>query len=100
MLAVLERCRRGWRSDPAFTGALLFRRKWAIHTLTAARSLDVAWCCRDSSPEGLVVARVVMLGARRVALGRPGAAAAVVASGGAFERWGLQVGDRLEVKGL
>jgi uncharacterized membrane protein (UPF0127 family) len=55
--------------------------------------LDVAWCDRD-----LVVLRTARLARHR--LSRPvwRAGAVIEAEAGAFARWGLQVGQQLEVR--
>jgi hypothetical protein len=65
-----------------------------LQTFTAGTAVDVAFCDRD-----MVVRRAVCVGRRGLTLPRPGSACAVVARGGAFERWTLLAGDRLEVKG-
>jgi uncharacterized protein len=75
-------------------GALLLRPARAVHTLGMRFTIDVAYCDRD-----LVVLRIHTLSPQR--LGRPvrRACCVVEAEAGAFERWGLAVGDRLEVQG-
>jgi hypothetical protein len=47
---------------------------------------------------GLTVVRVARLKPWRVALGGRQARSAVEAEAGAFERWGVRVGDQLEVR--
>lgn len=95
VLAALETDRSAFSAD--LRGALLLRRRQVVHTLYPALDLDVAWC--DERPGAtLEVLRVAALKRRRLA--RPRRAPAVVlAPAGAFERWNLKVGDRLEVKG-
>ena len=68
-----------------------------VHTFGAARPLDVAWC--QGSDETLEVRRIATVGRFRVARPCLRGHAAVVAPAGAFERWNLRVGDRLEVTG-
>jgi hypothetical protein len=75
-------------------GAMLLRPAMAVHTARMRFDLDVAFCDAD-----LVVLEVVRM--RRWRVGRPRlrARAVVEAEAGAFERWSLVPGDRLEVKG-
>jgi uncharacterized protein len=76
-------------------GALLLRRRpLMLQTFTAGLAVDVAFCDRD-----LQVNATCNLTRHGVALPRFRSASAVVVRAGAFERWGLAVGDRLEVKG-
>jgi hypothetical protein len=76
-------------------GALLLRRRpLVVQTLTSGLAVDVAFCDGE-----MAVRSTVSLRRRGVALPRPRAACAVVARSGAFERWGLALGDQLEVKG-
>jgi uncharacterized protein len=56
--------------------------------------VDVAFCDRD-----LKVISIVRLRRHRIARPRRHGRMLVVASEGAFERWRLAVGDRLEIKG-
>ena len=82
------------RSEPE--GALLLRRPLLVHTLGLSFGVDVAFC----NPE-LEVTDIARLRRSRIALPRLSRRGrlVVVASEGAFERWRLEVGDRLEVKG-
>ncbi len=78
-----------------------------VHTLGGGTPVDVAWCRRRdaptapsrSSPPVLEVQRVATLGSWRLGRPCPPGRVVVVAGAGAFERWRLQVGDRLEVEG-
>jgi uncharacterized membrane protein (UPF0127 family) len=85
---------RGLIGRDHLEGALLLRRALSIHTVGVHFDLDVAFCDAD-----LVVLEVVRM--RRWRLGRPRmkARAVIEAEAGAFERWRLRAGDRLEVKG-
>ena len=86
---------RGLGSLKDLEGALLLRRRpLVVQTLTAGVAVDVAFCDRE-----MAVLCTVFLSRRGLARPRPTAACAVVAKAGAFERWGLAIGDRLEVKG-
>jgi hypothetical protein len=100
VLAAIEDPRQGWQRT--LQGALLLSRPMVVHTLREPVSLDVAWCGPadpDGDQPGLQVRRIAALPPRRLARPhlRPGAL--LVAPGGTFERWRLQVGDRLEVRG-
>lgn len=99
VLAALEARRRGWPS--ALQGALVLRGPALIQTLTTPVSLDVAWCApTEASADGecLVVRRIRCLPPRRLARPHLGSRPVVVAGQGAFERWHLKVGDRLEIR--
>jgi hypothetical protein len=99
VLAAVEGAEAGWAHP--IQGALVKRGPVLAHTLTRAVSLDLAWCQDGRTDAGLPcldVRRIRGLGPRRV--GRPQLAggAIVAAEKGAFERWKLQVGDRLEIR--
>jgi hypothetical protein len=85
-------------------GALLVRRPALVHSLRCPMALDLAWCgrvrgCRAGGGAPLLVHRITRLGPSRIAKSCLYSAAMVVAPAGAFERWRLSVGDRLEVAG-
>lgn len=90
---------------------VVLRRAVVVHAIGRHTGFDVAWC-RAVPPEGdeamaggprvaddLQVWRVGSLRPGGVVLGRPGPGALVLAGAGAFERWALEVGDRLAVRG-
>lgn len=81
-------------------GAVVLRGPRLIHTLRQAVALDVAWCSSvtEGDNEWLEVRRLATLPPRRVARPRLGPAPLVIATEGAFERWHLKVGDRLEIR--
>lgn len=84
--------RRGLLGRDGVDGALVLTPARAVHTLGMRFDLDVAYLAADG--------RVVDLHRlRRHRLGRPRwrARSVVEAGAGAFERWGLRVGDVLEV---
>ena len=85
---------RGLLGRDGVEGALLLRPAKSVHTLGMRFPIDVAFCDRD-----LTVVRCVRM--PRWRLGRPvlRAACVIEAEAGAFDRWGLRVGDRLEVEG-
>jgi uncharacterized membrane protein (UPF0127 family) len=85
---------RGLMGRPSFDGAILLRPAMQVHTLGMRFVIDVAYCDRD-----LRVVDVV-LGMKPSRFGRPrfGARSVIEAAAGSFERWGLQVGDELEMR--
>ena len=74
--------------------ALLFPRCRSVHTAAMRFPIDVAFCDRD-----LNVIAVVCMPRFRLGRPRPRARSVLEAEAGAFERWRLQVGDQLEIKG-
>ena len=76
-----------------YEGALLLKPARSVHTVGMRFPIDVAFCDRD-----LVVLEVVSLGRFRMTRPRWRARCVIEAERGAFERWGLRPGDRLEVK--
>jgi uncharacterized membrane protein (UPF0127 family) len=85
---------RGSAGRDQLEGALLLRPPLVLHTIGRPFAVDVAFCDAD-----LKVLTTVWLDRWRIALPRRMARRLVVAEAGAFERWHLAVGDRLEVKG-
>lgn len=85
---------RGLLGRDHLEGALLLRPALSVHTVGMHFDLDVAFCDAD-----LVVLEVVPMRRWRLGRPRPKARAVLEAQAGAFERWGLRPGDRLEVKG-
>jgi hypothetical protein len=83
-------CRRG---RVGFDGALHLGGTRTVHTLGLGSPIDVAFLSGD-----LVVLRVTHLKPWRVALGGPGARSILQAEAGWLERWGVRVGDQLEVR--
>jgi uncharacterized membrane protein (UPF0127 family) len=74
-------------------GALLLRPARSVHSLGMRFPIDVAFCDRD-----LVVVRMLRLRPGRVTRPSLRACCVIEAEAGAFERWRLHPGDRLEVK--
>jgi uncharacterized protein len=85
--------RRGLLGRSEFEGALVLRPCRHVHTLFMRLQIDVAFCDSDG-----VVLRTCCLRPWRFSPFVPNAAFAVEAESGAFERWGLRTGDRVEVK--
>ncbi len=85
--------RNGLRGRARFDGALHLDGTRTVHTLGVAFPIDVAFLSGD-----LRVLRVAQLKPWRVALGGPAARSVVQAEAGSLERWGVRVGDQLEVR--
>ncbi|WP_419944237.1 DUF192 domain-containing protein [Candidatus Poriferisodalis sp.] len=85
--------RRGLLGRDDLIGALLIERCRAVHTIGMSFDIDVAFVDAD----GCVIGIVTMPPGR---IGRPRLAARSVieARAGAFERWGVAVGDALDVR--
>ncbi len=101
VLASLDRSRR--RPDPESGAAALLQRPVLV-TAPLLGTLDVAWCrpvpsAEPAPPEDLEVCRLVRLGPLHPVAPGFGPPVVIVATGGAFERWRLAVGDRLVVHG-
>ena len=84
---------RGLLGRDGFTGAFVIRRCRQVHTLGMRFDLDVAFC----DAEGVVL-RIATLKRWRVSPLVWRSAFVIEAESGAFERWGMRVGDRVEVK--
>ena len=85
---------RGLLGKKGYEGALLLRRTRSVHTIGMRFSIDVAFLTRD-----LRVVAVSTLAPCRIGLPRRTGRCVLEAEAGAFERWGLAVGDQLEIKG-
>jgi uncharacterized membrane protein (UPF0127 family) len=85
---------RGLLGRDGVEGAFLIRPAKSVHTLGMRFPLDVAYCTRDLKVIDTVAMRPYRLGRPRLR-----AHCVIEASSGAFERWGLQPGDQLEIKG-
>jgi hypothetical protein len=84
---------RGLLGRRDYDRAMHFPRTRSIHTAGMRFALDVAFLDRD-----LVVLAVARVPPWRVALPRRGTRSILEASAGSFERWGLRVGDHLEIR--
>jgi uncharacterized protein len=84
---------KGLLGRDGFTGALIIRPCRQVHTVGMRFAIDVAFCDDDG-----VVLHLATLRRRRVSRLVWKAAFVVEAEAGAFARWGLRTGDRLEVK--
>lgn len=83
---------RGLLGRADLEGALLLPHTRAVHTVGMRFPIDVAWC-----DEELVVVRLGTVGPNRLTAVVRGARSVIEAEAGAFARWQLQPGDRLEV---
>ena len=84
---------RGLLGRDALEGALLLRPALQVHTIGMRFAIDVAYL--DASLRVLDV--VTPMAPWRVGLPRLRARGVLEAAAGSFERWGLRVGDELEV---
>jgi uncharacterized membrane protein (UPF0127 family) len=85
---------RGLLGRDGIEGAILLRPARSVHTVGMRFPLDVAFCTAD-----LRVVRTTRLRPNRVTRPVLRARCVIEAEGGAFVRWGLRPGDRLEIKG-
>ncbi|MGO8876137.1 MAG: DUF192 domain-containing protein [Acidimicrobiales bacterium] len=84
---------RGLLGRTGTTGAMLLTHTRGVHSLGMRFAIDVAYLDKD-----LVVVDTVILRRHSMALPRRRARSVLEAEAGAFERWGLKAGDRLEIK--
>jgi hypothetical protein len=84
---------RGLLGRSAFEGAMLLNHTRGVHSIGLRFAVDVAFLDRD-----LVVLDMVTLRRFSVALPRMKTRSVLEAEAGAFERWALKVGDRLEIQ--
>jgi uncharacterized membrane protein (UPF0127 family) len=85
--------RGGLRGRTGCDGALHLEGLRTVHTAGMKFPIDVAFLSVD-----LTVLRVTRLKPWRMALGGRGAHSVVEAEAGSLERWGVRVGDQLEVR--
>ena len=83
---------RGLLGRNGIEGAILLKPARSVHTIGMRFPIDVAFVDRE-----MVVVRTVRMPRHR--LGRPciKACQVIEAEAGAFDRWGLRVGDQLDV---
>ncbi len=86
--------RRGLLGRDSFEGALVLRPCRHVHTFGMRFPIDVGFCDVNG-----VVLRTSTLRPRRVSPVVFRAAFGVEAAAGAFDRWQLRPGDRLELRG-
>jgi uncharacterized protein len=76
-----------------YDGALILEHTRSVHSLGMRFAIDVAFLDRR-----LVVLDVTELRPWRIALPRVRSRSVLEAEAGAFDRWGLRVGDELELR--
>lgn len=86
--------RRGLLGRSEFDGALLFEHTRSVHSIGMRFPIDVAFCDRH-----LLVVKTMRVEPHRITLPVLRAHHVLEAEAGSFARWGLCVGDRLEVRG-
>jgi hypothetical protein len=99
VLAAIDGDGRAWAGT--IQGAVVRRGPVLPHTLTCGSARDLAWCVPGTTESGepcLEVRRITSLRPRRLGLPPLHRGTLVVAEHGAFERWRLHVGDRLEIR--
>ena len=84
---------KGLLGRESFEGALVLERCRWVHTIGMKFPLDVAYLDRDG-----VVVKTIHMHRHRVGVPVFRATTVVEAEGGAFARWGLHVGDIVEVR--
>jgi uncharacterized membrane protein (UPF0127 family) len=84
---------KGLLGRRSYDGAMLLPRTRAVHTMFMQFPVDVAYVSRD-----LTVVAISTMPRWRVGMPRRRCQCVVEASAGSFERWGLRVGDRLEIR--
>jgi uncharacterized membrane protein (UPF0127 family) len=93
MAETKEERSRGLRGRDGCEGALHLPGVRTVHTIGMRFSIDVAFLSED-----LTVVRLERVRPRRVVLPRRGERSVVEAQAGAWERWGVLVGDQLVVR--
>ena len=84
---------KGLLGRSGYEGAMLLPHTRSVHTVGMRFAIDVAFLDRD-----LVVVGTVRLAPWRMSRPRRRGRNVLEAQAGSFERWGLQVGDRLEMR--
>ncbi|HUA95055.1 MAG TPA: DUF192 domain-containing protein [Acidimicrobiales bacterium] len=84
---------RGLLGRDGYDGAMILPRTRSVHTIGMRFPIDVAFCDQD-----LVVLDTARLVPHRLSRPRRRCRWVVEAEAGAFDRWGLRVGDRLELR--
>jgi uncharacterized membrane protein (UPF0127 family) len=85
---------KGLIGQTDYEGAMVLPRTRSVHTFGMRFAIDVAVCDKE-----MVVIGVLRLRPWRIAVPRKGGRSMIEARAGAFERWGLRVGDKLELRG-
>ncbi|MFN2607483.1 MAG: DUF192 domain-containing protein [Acidimicrobiales bacterium] len=94
---------KGLLGRDGIDGALLLRPARQVHSFGMRFPIDVAFCGRpgqgdgEAGPGTLVVRRMVVMPPGRITRPSVRCRCILEAEAGAFARWGLAVGDRLEI---
>lgn len=89
--------RRGLLGRDGIDGAFLLEPCRSVHTIGMRFAIDVAYC-RGSKADGLHIMCIHTMPTRRVGRLHVRSRCVVEAEAGAFARWGLAVGDRMEIR--
>jgi len=84
---------KGLLGRSGYEGAMVLPKVRAVHTFGMRFAIDVAFCDRD-----LVVVDTATMRPWRIGLPRRRARSVIEAQAGAFDRWGVRVGDHLELR--
>jgi uncharacterized membrane protein (UPF0127 family) len=84
---------RGLLGRDGYDGAMVLPGVRSVHTVGMRFAIDVAFCDRD-----LLVLDVARVPPLRMTLPRRRGRTVIEAEAGAFARWGLRPGDRLELR--
>jgi uncharacterized membrane protein (UPF0127 family) len=84
---------RGLLGRDSVSGAMLLRPARSVHTFGMRFPIDVAYLSKD-----LEVLSITTMVPNRLGLPRLRSRAVVEAAAGAFDRWSVSVGDRLEIR--
>ena len=84
---------RGLLGRDGYDGAMVLPGVRSVHTVGMRFAIDVAFCDRD-----LLVLDVARVPPLRMTLPRRRGRTVIEAEAGAFARWGLRSGDRLELR--
>jgi uncharacterized protein len=84
--------RKGLLGREGIDGALVLRPAVQVHTVGMRFAIDAIWVAKDGR-----VLRIKCLGPRRVSMPVMRADLVIEVESGTAERWGLQVGDVLEI---
>ncbi|MGB8858987.1 MAG: DUF192 domain-containing protein [Ilumatobacteraceae bacterium] len=84
---------RGLLGRTGIEGALVLSKCRSVHTIGMKFAIDVAYLAADGT-----VLKVAQMRRNRIGLPVWKASTVVEAQAGAFERWGLHVGDQVELR--
>ncbi len=85
---------KGLLGRTGYEGAMVLPHTRSVHTLGMRFPIDVAFCDKE-----MRVVDTTTLRPWRLSRPRRGGRSVIEAEAGAFERWGLKVGDQLELHG-